>query len=320
MNPQTDSQVSFYAAVQPQSAMLPTLARRHALFFILISILHGLFNCSGALGEDRHSAFSSLWESADHALQQELEKLVKDQGLWEYVQNKRLALAVVEMSDPLKPRLAHLNGNRMYYAASLPKIAILLGAFVEIQAGRLELNDVLHKQLTDMIRYSSNSAASSVLSLVGGERILEILQDREFSLYDPMHNGGLWVGKEYGKGSAFHRDPLHNYSHGATAVQAARFYYHLETYQLLNPQNSELMKEILSKPGIQHKFVKGLQQVPNIRLFRKSGSWRNYHADSALIEFEEHTYIIVGLSDSSDGGKWLEKLSLPLHKMCTGEK
>jgi beta-lactamase class A len=112
---------------------------------------------------------------------------------------------------------------------------------------------------------------------------------------------------------------IYNLSHGATAVQAARFYYLLETHQLLDLVHSEKMKEILSKPGISHKFVKGLAQVPGIEIYRKSGTWKNYHADSAMVESKDHRYIIVGLSDSAQGGKWLEQLGLPLHKMITGE-
>ncbi len=289
-----------------------------SLFFVCI------VSCLPSFAADfsnvQQPVFPTLWEASDAVLQQKLEKVVKQQGLWSQVTNKHLALVVVEISALQTPRLAQLNGNHMYYAASLPKIAILLGAFVEIEAGKLEESDDLYKQMTDMIRYSSNTAASYVLSLVGGERILEILQDPDFALYDPQHNGGLWVGKPYGKSGAYRRDPLYNFSHGATAIQAARFYYLLETQQLLTPEYTEKMKGILSKPGISHKFVKGLEKVPEIEIYRKSGSWKNCHADSALVQCKDSRYIIVGLSDSKHGGKWLEKLGLPLHTMITGEE
>jgi beta-lactamase class A len=50
-----------------------------------------------------------------------------------------------------------------------------------------------------------------------------------YRLYDPRHYGGLWVGKDYAKSGLWRRDPLHNLSHGATAMQVARFYYLLKT-------------------------------------------------------------------------------------------
>jgi beta-lactamase class A len=69
------------------------------------------------------------------------------------------------------------------------------------------------------------------------------------------------------------------------------------------------MKAILSKPGINHKFVKGLNRShPGAEIYRKSGSWRHWHADSAMVERDGHRYIAVALANDSRGGKWLEKL------------
>ena len=269
---------------------------------------------------DQPIKFPTLWDSHDPVLQQGLERLVKQQGLWIPIHTEHFALVIVDISDLTNPKLAELNGNKMIYAASLPKIVILLAAFVEIELGNLKETEELYKHMTNMIRYSSNKSASHVLSLVGGERVLEIIQDPELALYDPEHNGGLWVGKAYAKGTAYKRDPMYNISHGATAIQVARFYYLLETNQLLNPANSKRMKEILGKSGIKHKFVKGLQSVPGIEIYRKSGSWKNFHADSALIEYGEHKYIIVGLSDLKSGGEWMNRLALPLHKLVVKEK
>lgn len=288
---------------------------------LLLAIL--LFSPAFATGQspDKGQKEAAPFSLAnDPALQQKLEQLCKQLRLQQQVTSNHLALAVLDLSDPKTPRLAELNGNRMYYAASLPKIAILLGALVEIQAGNLEDSPELYKHMTAMIRNSSNSSANYVLSLVGGERILEIIQDPALALYDPQKNGGLWIGKPYGKGGAYSRDPLHNLSHGATAVQVARFYYLLETGQLLGPEYSAKMKEILSKPGIAHKFVAGLQQIQGIEIYRKSGTWKSFHSDSALVEYKQYRYVIVGLADSKKGGKWLEKLALPLHQMITGEK
>lgn len=294
---------------------------RLRFFLMMFFILYSQMCMAAPSLSDQPVNYPTLWESDDPVLQQGLEKLVKNQGLWKPVQSKQLSIVVVDISDLKNPRLAQLNGNKMFYAASLPKIAILLGAFVEIEAGNLQQSDELYDQMVKMIRYSDNQSASDVLSLVGGQRIIEIIQDPDFALYDPKHNGGLWLGKAYAKGSAYQRDPLYNLSHGATAMQAARFYYLLETNQLLSPENSKKMKHILSEPGIKHKFVQGLDSIPDIEIFRKSGSWRNYHADSALVEYKEHKYIIIGLSDSASAGQWLAQLALPVHELVvTGKR
>lgn len=290
------------------------------VLLLISSISYSQISIAGSSAADPQVKFPTLWNSQDTKLQQDLEQLVKQQGLWKQIQTKHLALVLVNISDLTKPKLAELNGNKMIYAASLPKIAILLAAFVEIELGNLKETDELYEHITNMIRYSSNKSASHVLSLVGGERVLEIIQDPEFSLYDPEHNGGLWVGKAYAKGTAYKRDPLYNISHGATGIQVARFYYLLETNQLLNPENSKRMKETLGKPGIKHKFVKGLQSIPGVEIYRKSGSWKNFHADSALIEYGEHKYIIVGLADMKSGGEWMNRLAEPLHKLVVKNK
>ena len=261
--------------------------------------------------------FPSLWQSGDTELQKKLEQLLQHQGLTDAVSNNRLALTLVDISDPKSPKVASVNGDNMYYAASLPKIAILLGAFVEIEHGKLELTDQLWADMNQMIRRSSNVAATRTLDAVGRNRLLEILQSPKYGLYDPKRSGGLWVGKGYSSASAYKRDPLKNLSHAATSMQAARFYYLLETNQLVSADLTEKMKQVLVNPGIAHKFVKGLKSVPELALYRKSGSWKQYHADSVMVEANGHKYVMVGLAQSKDGDQWLEQLALPLHNMIT---
>ena len=154
-----------------------------------------------------------------------------------------------------------------------------------------------------------------MLERVGPQRLSNILRSPTSRLYDPEFNGGLWVGKEYGKGEAWKRDPLHDLSHGATALQTARFYYLLETQQLLSPSLTREMKAILSNPQIHHKFVKGLEQRPGAKIYRKSGTWKSWHADSILVEHDNHKYIAVGLAQHPDGGRWLEQIIAPLHDL-----
>ena len=236
------------------------------------------------------------------------------------IKEKRLAVALVDITNLKKPRLAALNGNTMMYAASVPKLGILLGAFVEIREGNMTLDEETRQSLTEMIRFSSNQEATRMLNRVGKNRLIEILQSNEFDLYDLEGSGGLWVGKEYGKSPAYRRDPLHNFSHGATAIQVARFYYLLETGQVVGEKLSAEMKTILGDPGIHHKFVKGLQQFPEAEIYRKSGSWERWHGDSALVEAEDKKYIIVGLAEDPNGGAWLSRMIKPIHELIVSGK
>jgi beta-lactamase class A len=256
-----------------------------------------------------------LRAARDPVLQRELERVVRGLDLGPAVASGRLSLALVDVPRGAPPRLAMLNGDAMVYAASLPKIAILLGAFAEAERGALVLDAPRMATIHNMIRVSSNEDATRVLNWVGGPRLLDILQSDRFRFYDASDGGGLWVGKPYGSDGAFRRDPLHSLSHGATAYQVARLYYLLANDALLTPRFNALMKDALANPGIRHKFVKGLESRPGATIYRKSGTWRDYHADSALVEHGDHRYVIVGLARDPEGGAWLARLAAPLHDL-----
>lgn len=256
-------------------------------------------------GED----YPRLADSVDPALQKGLQQTLNTLGLAKAARNGALSVALVDITDVNQPRLATINGDQMMYAASLPKIAILFGAFERIERGELSLDKNTHQQLVKMIRNSSNTAATAMLNKVGKQYLADLLESPRYRLYDRERNGGLWVGKEYARSGTWKRDPLHNLSHGATAFQVARFYYMLETAQLVSPELSKKMKAIMGKPAINHKFVRGLNEArPGSTIFRKSGTWRQWHADSAIVERDGRRYIAVALAESNKGSHWLKRL------------
>lgn len=259
---------------------------------------------------------TDLRATSDARVQRALEASLRQLALDRAVREGRLAAALVDITDPARPRLAQVNGDRMMYAASLPKIAILLGAFQKAAEHRLALDAAAIADLKAMIRQSSNTAASTMLQRVGMDYLAHVLQSDRYRLYDPARNGGLWVGKPYGKGGGVRRDPLHNLSHGATAYQVARFYYLMETGQLVSPAASRQMKDIMGSPAMHHKFVKGLDEAQaGAQLYRKSGTWRTFHADSAIVEHGGHRYIAVGIADDPRGGDWMRELIVAMDEI-----
>jgi len=250
--------------------------------------------------------YAPLWDHQDAALQAKLDSAIDQLGLRRAIERKKLAFALVDITELELPRVAEVNGDVMMYAASLPKIAVLLAVFDRVSKNQITIDSKTENKLKQMIRRSSNSATTEMMHLVGKENIADVLLDARYRLYDPEHNGGLWVGKDYGKGGLWRRDPIHNISHGATAMQVARFYYLLETGRLVSPEHSAKMKEILGDSEINHKFVHGMLLVdPKASLYRKSGSWRTYHSDSALVERDGRSYIAVALSNNEKGKFWL---------------
>jgi len=261
------------------------------------------------------SAAADLRVFADPALQSGLEQTMAGLGLSGAVAHKHLAVALVDLSGVAAPRLAMLNGDEMMYAASLPKIAILLGAFVQAERGKLFLDEETIASLNRMIRNSSNADASAMLARVGEATLLDILTSPRYHFYDAQRGGGLWVGKPYGKAAAYRRDPVAHLSHGATAFQVARFYFMLDRGLLLSRELTQQMKAALGNPGIHHKFVKGLESRPDVRLYRKSGTWHQFHSDSALVAAHKSRYVLVGMADDDRGGEWLVRIAAPLNDL-----
>lgn len=269
----------------------------------------------GAATPDR----APLWSHMDEALGRSLRQRLGQLGLGPALAEKTLAVALVDVTDPHRPRVAAVNGDHEMYAASLPKIAVLLAAFERIAEGSMALDPATEAALTRMIRVSSDEDAAAMMQRVGKPFIADVLQRPRYRLYDPKRGGGLWAGKDYAQAGLWRRDPLRNLSHAATAMQVARFYYLLETGNLVSREASAKMKEILSSPGIDHKFVAGLAATaPDARLYRKSGTWAQWHSDSALVEHAGHRYIAVALAESSRGGQWMRDIIVALDELVVG--
>lgn len=252
-----------------------------------------------------------LYEHVDPALQSALERALTERREWaSLVRGRRFAVGVVDLTDPGEPRFARINGNAMMYAASLPKIAVLLAAHVAFEDGSLEETAEIHQDLAEMIRRSSNTAATRMIDRLGFEKIETVLRDPRFRLFDEKRGGGLWVGKRYAKTGSRKPDPIRGLSHGATVTQVCRLYYLLATGRIVSPERSRQMLEDLSDPGLHHKFVAQLERrAPEARLFRKSGTWQDWHSDSVLV-WGPHwrRYILVAMVESRNGEAVLRDL------------
>ena len=278
--------------------------------FVLLALIL-VIPSSVAQSVSGNDDWTPLYEAVDAELQASLERAIAANPQWQrLVRNKRLAVGVVDLGDGGQPRFARVNGNQMMYAASLPKIAIMLAAYVSFEDGSLEETDAIHEDLDAMIRVSSNAAATRVLDAVGMRKLEQVMRDPQFGFYDEARGGGLWVGKRYASQGTRRGDPMFNISHGATATQVARFYYLLANRRLINAERSEQMLANLVDPGLHHKFVAEIEaRAPRARIFRKSGTWRDYHSDSVLVQGPNwRNYILVALVQSPDGEQILRDL------------
>ena len=253
----------------------------------------------------------------DPQLERSLRDVVLRLGFERALSEHRLALALIDVTDQARPRYAGLNDSDMLYAASLPKIAILLAGFEAVREGLLSYTPQVRDMFTRLARFSSNSDASRAIHTIGFDYIARTLTSTRYKLYDPLVNGGLWIGKAYGGPNDYwKRDPLHNISHGATALQVARFFLMLDRGELVDARSSAEMKELMSNPGIHHKFVKGLERLPGYReIYRKSGTWKDAHCDAALVEADGKRYIAVALMKDAKGAEALPKLIVEMDRL-----
>ncbi|MGB5944434.1 MAG: serine hydrolase [Leeuwenhoekiella sp.] len=253
----------------------------------------------------------------DQVLSKELlREITRSPKLTQLIRNKKMAVSLVSLDDIDHVKYASINGGEMMYAASLPKIAILLAAMDAIEKGELKETKEVKTDMWLMISKSNNQASTRMIDRLGYDKITSVLTSQENKLYDPKRGGGLWVGKRYAAAGERRPDPIKGLSHAATAEQVARFYYKLVTGKLVTEERSKQMLAIMENPSLHHKFVNTLERIaPNARLFRKSGSWRNYHSDSILVwDDNGRKYILVALVEDPNGEQIIRNLVFSAEK------
>jgi len=215
-------------------------------------------------------------------------------------------------------RLAMIRPDRIDYAASVPKIGILLAYFQLHPEAATNLDTQTRRELGEMIKISSNEMAAKYSQQLGLKPIQQVLDSYDF--YDMTRGGGLWVGKHYGKGDERYGDPVANHSHAATVRQLLRYYLLLAQGKLVSPAASQTMREIFASPDMAHlndKFVKGLAGR-DVQLLRKSGWWEDWFHDTAIVTGGGCHYLIVAMTHHPKGGEYLVAFARLVDEAVTG--
>ena len=218
----------------------------------------------------------------------------------------------VGLLDLTTQRLAMIHPDRIEYAASVPKVGILLAYFqLHPEAASGKLDEKTRRELGLMAKASNNETAATFSREMGLSAIQKVLND--YGFYDKDRGGGIWVGKHYGKGGERLGDPVADHSHAATVRQLLRFWLLLDQGRLVSPDASRLMKEIFASPDIPHddiKFVRGLTgREGEMKILRKWGTWQDWRHDTALITAPGRRYILVALTQHPKGDDYLVELA-----------
>ncbi len=214
-------------------------------------------------------------------------------------------------------RLAMIHPDREEYAASIPKIGILLAYFQLHPDAATNLDSRTRHELGLMAKASDNDMATRFSREIGLKQIQAVLD--VYHLYDTNHGGGIWVGKHYGSSDERYGDPIGNNSHAATVRQLLRFFLLLEQGRLVSPAASRTMREIFASPDIPQddiKFVKGLDGR-DVQIIRKWGSWEDWLHDAAVVSGHGRHYILVALTKHPKGDEYLVDLARAVDDLMT---
>lgn len=250
-------------------------------------------------------------------LQAKLEKIDADLRNRFSMATEQTAVGLLDLNTL---RLAMIHPNREEYAASVPKVGILLAYFQLRPGAATNLSVRTRHELGLMAKASNNEMAAKFSRELGLKQIQAVLNSYHF--YDTNHGGGIWVGKHYGRGDERYPSPVGTNSHAATVRQLLRYFLMQEQGKLVSPAASQTMREIFASPDIPHdniKFVKGLAGR-DVQIIRKWGSWQDWLHDSAVVTGGGRHYILVALTKHPKGDEYLVGLAQAVDDLMLNAK
>jgi beta-lactamase class A len=295
--------------MKSESRGLDCYARKFARITALAALVIGVTGCGSLalrMKPDSQSYTLDYDTPKDAALQAKLEAIDAQLRARHGMTAEQTAVGVLDLNTL---RLAMVRPDQIDYAASVPKIGILLAHFQLHPETATNLDTTTRHELGLMIKVSDNEMAAKYSQQLGLKQIQQVLNS--YGFYDAARGGGIWVGKHYGKGSERIGDPLANHSHAATVRQLLRYYLLLEQGKLVSPAASKAMREIFASPDIAYlndKFVKGLAGR-DVQVLRKSGWWEDWFHDTAIVTGGGRHYIIVAMTHHSKGEEYLVELA-----------
>lgn len=231
--------------------------------------------------------------------------------------SEHVGVVVVRLNDG---RSAVLNGDQVYYAASLFKLAILYEAGRQVSAGTLDLDSRL--QLTDadvaenlgtlgevdiagdgtvvvsealraMVTLSDNTSAVALLHRLGGGNVDATLRD-----------AGI-------ENTSVNTEEL-----PTTASDMARIMELIVRGEGVSEEAKTMMRDLLLHQGTRTGIPQGVPR--GVAVGNKTGNWEGATHDVAFVDAQGGTYIIAVLSDGSWDWEPLVTVSSTVYAVMTG--
>jgi beta-lactamase class A len=226
-------------------------------------------------------------------------------------------VAVLDLG-PDGPRLAERRGTTPIYPASVVKFVYLMAAYAFRDAGNLRFDDELDRQMTAMIRVSSNQATQRVFARITGTAPGSELPPAEYATFrtrrllvedwlrtlgitdlhcvNPTYDGGgdmsprdkQFLGDASVPGGLPHRAGELPNRTAMTAVGTAKLLALLATDRALSPASSaDVRRRMRRDPREQRhlaaRIAGGAARIPGLEVYAKSGTWGPIYADAGIV-------------------------------------
>ncbi len=296
------------------------MTNKFANFWLLLAIELCLTGCP-AVSPDMNRKFRNYtldYETpVDSVLQAHLVRIDAELRARYGMTTEQAAAGVLDLKAL---RLAMTHPDRGEYAASVPKIGILLAYFQLHPQAATNLDGQTRHELGLMVKASDNAMTAKFSQEMGLRQIQEVLNSYHF--YDADHGGGIWIGKHYGRGGERIGDPLGDNSHAATVRQLLRYFLLLEQGKLVSPMASKTMREIFASPDIPHDRIKFVQALSDrkVQIIRKWGSWEDWRHDTAVVTGSRRHYILVALTHHPKGDEYLVDFAKSVDDLMAGPR
>lgn len=204
------------------------------------------------------------------------------------------------------------NPDRVYESASLYKLWVMAATYQKLHEGKLNKDDVLTDSVEDL-NHSFN-IASDEAELTGGEIQHTVNEALEQAITLSDNYSALLLTKKIGitqLDSFLKKEGLIHSKTGnpptTTASDIALFYTMLYNHDLIDPQSSNEMIELLKRQAINDRIPKYLPE--EIDVAHKTGELDDFKHDAGIIFTPKGDYILVMLSQTDDPQIASEKMA-----------
>lgn len=190
-----------------------------------------------------------------------------------------------------------INSERVFYAASLFKLAVMHEAFRQREAGRLDFAETIAVTEED-VEFDLGTLAAEVGDEISVERLIELMitvsdNTAAIMLLHRLGNRNVDAGvAELGlRNTSVNTEDL-----PTSAVDMAILLEAIATGQAVSPGASEEMALLLLAQHVRGRIPAGVP--PDVPVANKTGDWVDAVHDVAIVYAPSVTYLLVALSDN----------------------